>query len=64
MTTITNQDNIQAWSAYSRQMIEDFGDEGDASRRYVLNPALFALLGDVADRRILDAGCGSGYLCL
>jgi len=63
MTSLINQDSIAAWSKYPRHMIEQFGDEGDASRRYILNPALFALLGDVAGRRILDAGCGTGYLC-
>jgi 2-polyprenyl-3-methyl-5-hydroxy-6-metoxy-1,4-benzoquinol methylase len=29
----------------------------------MLNPALFALLGDVSGQHILDAGCGQGYLC-
>jgi 2-polyprenyl-3-methyl-5-hydroxy-6-metoxy-1,4-benzoquinol methylase len=63
MKTISNDDNIQAWSAYSREMIEAVGDEGDAARRYILNPVLFALVGDIAGRAILDAGCGTGYLC-
>ena len=62
MKTISNHDNIQAWSAYSREMIEALGDEGDAARRHILNPVLFALLGDVAGRLVLDAGCGTGYL--
>jgi 2-polyprenyl-3-methyl-5-hydroxy-6-metoxy-1,4-benzoquinol methylase len=63
MKPITNRDNIRAWSSVSRQMIEEFGEEGDASRRFILNPVLFALLGDVAGRHVLDAGCGTGYLC-
>jgi len=63
MPSITNQHNIDAWSHYSDAMIAAFGDEGDASRRYVLNPVLFELLGDVRGKRILDAGCGTGYLC-
>lgn len=44
-------------------MVEEFGDDGDAARRFVLNPVLFALFGDVTGRHILDAGCGTGYLC-
>ncbi len=63
MTTITNQDNIDAYSHYSDTMITSFGDEGDAARRYVLNPVLFDLLGNVRGKRIMDAGCGTGYLC-
>ncbi len=63
MTTITNQDNIDAWSQGSDTMIAAFGDEGDAARRYILNPVLFDLLGDVRGKQILDAGCGTGYLC-
>jgi SAM-dependent methyltransferase len=63
MTRITNQDNIKAWSAYSQELIEKFGDQGDIARQYLLNPALFELLGETAGRRILDAGCGTGYLC-
>jgi 2-polyprenyl-3-methyl-5-hydroxy-6-metoxy-1,4-benzoquinol methylase len=43
-------------------VIEGFGDEGDLTRQYFLNPALFGLLGDVRDTRILDAGFGQGYL--
>lgn len=58
----TNQSTIQSWSAYSRQQIEAFGDEGDAARRYILNPVLFDLVGNVAGATILDAGCGTGYL--
>jgi 2-polyprenyl-3-methyl-5-hydroxy-6-metoxy-1,4-benzoquinol methylase len=63
MNEPTNQDNIQAWSNFSRDMIDAFGDEGDPSHRYLLNPAIFELVGNVANRTILEAGCGTGYLC-
>lgn len=33
------------------------------TRQLLLNPAFFGLLGDVAGKVILDAGCGQGYLC-
>ena len=63
MSEITNEDTIKAWSSTPPEWAEGFGDEGDATRQYMLNPALFALLGDVSGRHILDAGCGQGYLC-
>ena len=63
MNKPTNQDNIQAWSNFSRELIDAFGDEGDPSHRYILNPGLFELVGNVANQTILEAGCGTGYLC-
>ena len=62
MEEITNADAITAWSAYPQNLIEGFGDEGDLTRRYLLNPAIFTILGDVRGKTILDAGCGQGYL--
>lgn len=59
----TNDDYINAWSNVSQEIVEQFGDEGDATRRYLLNPIIFELLDDVVGKRILDAGCGQGYLC-
>ncbi len=63
MRELTNADVIAAWSHYPEQLIEGFGEEGDLVRQYLLNPTIFTLLGDVRGKRILDAGCGQGYLC-
>jgi 2-polyprenyl-3-methyl-5-hydroxy-6-metoxy-1,4-benzoquinol methylase len=62
MADLTNADVINAYTNVPQHMIEGFGDEGDLTRQYLLNPALFELLGDVRDTLILDAGCGQGYL--
>lgn len=62
MEGITNADAISAWSSYPQDLIEGFGDEGDFTRKYLLNSAIFTLLGDVRGKMILDAGCGQGYL--
>ena len=56
----TNADVIAAWSHYPEHLIEG---EGDLVRQYLLNPTIFSLLGEVRGKRILDAGCGQGYLC-
>ena len=63
MTEISNADVINAWSNIPQDNIESHGDEGDFTRKYLLNPVLFSLLGDVTGTTILDAGCGQGYLC-
>jgi len=60
--TPDNQTIITAWAA-ANVHIESFGEEGDFTRQHLLNPAIFALLGPVEGRAILDAGCGQGYLC-
>ena len=59
----TNAEVIAAWSHYPEHLIEGFGEEGDLVRQYLLNPTIFSLLGEVRGKRILDAGCGQGYLC-
>jgi SAM-dependent methyltransferase len=59
---ITNNDNIKKWSEFSKGDIEKFGDEGDKSREYLLNPSIFELLGEITGKKVLDAGCGTGYL--
>jgi SAM-dependent methyltransferase len=51
------------WSAIASNWDARYGEEGDRFRVHLLNPALLGILGDVAGKRILDAGCGNGYLC-
>jgi 2-polyprenyl-3-methyl-5-hydroxy-6-metoxy-1,4-benzoquinol methylase len=63
MTELTNADVINAYAQYPKDRIEGYGDEGDLIHQHLLNPAIFALLGDVRGKTILDAGCGQGYLC-
>src|SRR5712692_31886 len=62
MSEITNADAINAWSNAPAEVLQNFGEEGDFARKHLLNPVIFSLLGDVTGKRILDAGCGQGYL--
>jgi len=52
----TGWDDVAAWWA-SR-----YSAKGDINREWVIDPALFEILGEVRGRKILDAGCGTGYL--
>jgi len=40
-----------------------YTDQGDVYREHLLNPTILSILRDMAGKRILDAGCGNGYLC-
>ena len=60
--SLTNAHNIAAFSALGRDEWVEFGPEGDFARQHLLNPAIFGLLGEVRGKRVLDAGCGGGYL--
>jgi len=53
---------IRRWNRYARALTDNFTEEGDKHRIVHLNPVLFQLLGNVKDKKILDAGCGEGYL--
>lgn len=59
---MSNSKNISAWDDYSQEDIDGFGEEGDLYRQYIINPAIFSEFKDVEGSRILDAGCGTGYL--
>ena len=63
MAELTNTAAIDAWSNVSPEAVASFGDEGDFTRKYLLNSAIFEFAGDVAGKSVLDAGCGQGYLC-
>jgi SAM-dependent methyltransferase len=58
-----DEDDIrEVWDRLADEWQVQVGDEGDANRRLNSDPVLWDLLGDVEGRRVLDAGCGTGYL--
>ena len=59
---ITDGKIAAQWDALADLWSSGYTEYGDVNRRYVIDPALFAILGDVKGLRILDAGCGIGYL--
>ncbi|GAA1552705.1 hypothetical protein GCM10009827_086770 [Dactylosporangium maewongense] len=62
MTEWTNDMAIQRWGTMPRTLLEQMAHDGDFAKRHLINPVLLHMLGDVAGRRVLDAGCGNGYL--
>lgn len=58
-----SEDDVrQSWDENALAWSTAVGSEGDAQRRFISDPVLLARLGDVAGRRVLDAGAGNGYL--
>ena len=50
------------WDAKAADWDLQVGEEGDVNRRLNSDPVLWRMLGPVEGRRVLDAGCGTGYL--
>ena len=52
----------KGWDDVAGWWVERYTEKGDINREWVIDPALLAIVGDVRGQRILDAGCGNGYL--
>lgn len=50
------------WNEVAEGWRVQVGEDGDVNRRFNSDPVVWHLLGDVNGRRVLDAGCGTGYL--
>ena len=45
-----------------REVLAAMDPYGDFAKEHLLNPVILRMLGDVSGKRVLDAGCGHGYL--
>lgn len=45
-----------------RAALAEMACDGDFAKRHLINPVILRMLGELAGRRVLDAGCGNGYL--
>jgi 2-polyprenyl-3-methyl-5-hydroxy-6-metoxy-1,4-benzoquinol methylase len=57
-----NAKNIDAYSDVDDTFLSGWDPDGDDGRKYLLNPTIFRMLGPLSGQRVLDAGCGQGYL--
>lgn len=55
-------DAIKRWDMYAESFASNYSEIGDIHREVFLNPTLLELLGSVQGKKVLDAGCGEGYL--
>lgn len=57
-----SEEAIKRWDKYAEMITSSYGENGDLHREIFLNPAIFALVETVDHKKVLDAGCGEGYL--
>ncbi len=62
MEGITAADVRRGWDDIATWWVSRYSSKGDVNREWVIDPALLRILGDVRGRKVLDAGCGTGYL--
>ncbi len=56
-----NNTDLERWNSIAREY-DALITRGDFFRMHLLNPAMREVVGPVAGKEILDAGCGQGYL--
>lgn len=56
----SNNNDLDRWNAIAREY-DTVLTRGDFFRIHLLDPAMRELLGNVAGKHVLDAGCGQGY---
>ncbi|MFX0092384.1 MAG: methyltransferase domain-containing protein, partial [Candidatus Hodarchaeota archaeon] len=64
---INYEESKNCWENTSSKWIEAYAlskekDQGDINRQLIIDPALWKQMGAVKGLRVLDAGCGNGYL--
>ncbi|MCJ7429443.1 MAG: methyltransferase domain-containing protein [Candidatus Nanohaloarchaeota archaeon QJJ-5] len=54
--------NDMPWDDIAADWDRKMGGEGDFFQRHLTIPAIESLIGSIEDKRVLDAGCGNGFL--
>ena len=57
-----NEQFLDQWEANAQAYAALIAGSGTPHHQEILNPFLEQIIGDVEDQRLLDAGCGEGYL--
>ncbi|WP_167529447.1 class I SAM-dependent methyltransferase [Bradyrhizobium macuxiense] len=61
-TPLTASDVENAWNRNADVWDQGIAEKGDETRIYITDCSVFAFIGNVAGKDIVDLGCGNGYL--
>jgi SAM-dependent methyltransferase len=56
-------EELSLWRKSAEAWVRSQGEEGDSSRREILDPALDGIWPALTGKRVLDVGCGEGRYC-
>ncbi|WP_088104203.1 class I SAM-dependent methyltransferase [Halalkalibacter urbisdiaboli] len=59
---VSTEEAIKRWDSFADTYSKKHTEQGDLHKEVFLNPTLFSLMGNVENKKVLDAGCGEGYL--
>jgi ubiquinone/menaquinone biosynthesis C-methylase UbiE len=59
---VSTEEVIARWDHAAQRILAAYTATGDTVREQLINPDIFALLGNLQGKDVLDAGCGEGYL--
>lgn len=59
---VTDRAIRRSWDRLAEWWVSRYGPRGDVNREWIIDPVLLSFLGDIGGQRVLDAGCGGGYL--
>ena len=62
MSEYTADNVIGRWDARASDYAAKCSKHGDTNKAVLLTPVLLTMLGDVDGKKVLDAGCGEGFL--
>jgi ubiquinone/menaquinone biosynthesis C-methylase UbiE len=62
MQDLRAEEIIKRWDLNAELYASYYSKHGDINREVLVTPVIMEMLGKVADRNILDAGCGEGFL--
>jgi 2-polyprenyl-3-methyl-5-hydroxy-6-metoxy-1,4-benzoquinol methylase len=59
---VSDEQISQAWDQIADKWADRYSEHGDMNREFIIDPAIFRIIGTINNLSILDAGCGGGYL--